>query len=144
MTSTIDWADLVPHLTGFAHIATVRPDGRPHVAKVAPAVDRDVLWIASRVSSRKARNIAADPHVALMYEPRAEAYVQATGELITDLETRERVWASGMFPFPLEGFFGTYDHPDFVLVRLTPTSAILMSQDGAGIRRDTWERPAGD
>lgn len=144
MTSTIDWADLVPHLTGFAHIATVRPDGRPHVAKVAPALDGEVLWIASRVSSRKARNVAADPHVALMFEPRAEAYVQADGELVTDLATKERIWSSGLFPFPLETFFGAPDHPDFVLIRLTPTSAILMSQDAAGIRRDTWSRSPTD
>jgi general stress protein 26 len=144
MTSTIGWTELAPHLTGFAHIATVRPDGRPHVAKVAPAVDGDVLWIASRVSSRKARNIAADPHVALMFEPRAEAYVQADAELVSDLATKERIWSSGLFPFPLETFFGAFDDPDFVLIRLTPTSATLMSQGAAGIRRDTWTGPAGD
>ena len=109
----------------------MRPDGRPHVAKVAPAVDGEVLWIASRVNSRKARNIAADPHVAVMFEPRAEAYVQAEAELVTDLATKERIWSSGLFPFPLETFFGSFDHPDFVLIRLTPTSAILMSQDDA-------------
>ena len=142
MTSTIDWADLSPYLTGFAHIATVRPDGRPHVAKVAPAVDGEVLWIASRISSRKACNIAADPHVAVMFEPRAEAFVQAEAELVTDLATKERIWSSGLFPFPLETFFGSFDDPDFVLIRLTPTSAILMSQDAAGIRRDSWTRPA--
>jgi general stress protein 26 len=144
MTSTIAWADLVPHLTGFAHIATVRPDGRPHVAKVAPVVDGEVLWIASRVSSLKARNMAAHPQVAVMFEPRAEAYVQADAELVTDLATKERIWSSGMFPFPLEGFFGAFDDPDFVLIRLTPTSAILMSQAEGGIRRDTWMRPSPD
>ena len=56
-----------------------------------------------------------------MFEPRAEAYVQADAELVTDLATKERIWSSGLFPFPLETFFGAFDHPDFVLIRLTPT-----------------------
>ena len=79
-----------------------------------------------------------------MFEPRAEAYVQADAELVTDLGTKERIWSSGLFPFPLETFFGTFDDLDFVLIRLIPTSAILMSQGAAGIRRDTWTRPSPD
>ncbi len=141
MASTIDWPQLAVHLTGFAHVATVRPDGHPHVAKVAPAIDGEMLWIATRASSRKARNVAANPRVALMFEPAAEAYVQADAELISDLTVKERIWTSGLFAFPLEGFFGSFDHPDFVLIRLTPTAATLMSQGDGGIRRDTWARP---
>jgi general stress protein 26 len=141
MSSALDWTQLAGHLTGFAHIGTVRPDGRPHVAKVAPALDGEVLWVASRASSRTARNIAAHPQVAVMFEPRAEVYVQADGELVTDLATRQRIWTSGLFQFPLDVFFGAFDHPDFVVIRLTPTSAILMSQGDGGIRRDTWTRP---
>jgi general stress protein 26 len=143
MASTIGWSDVAEDLTGFAHLATVRPDGMPHVAKVAPALDGDVLWLATRASSRKARNLAAHPHAALMFEPSAEVYVRAEAGLMHDLATKERIWTSGMFPFPLATFFGTFDHPDFVLVQLTPTSAIVMRQGTDGITRDTWERAAG-
>jgi general stress protein 26 len=143
MPSTIDWTDVAGLLTGFAHLATVRPDGSPHVAKVAPALDGDVLWVATRSSSRKARNLAAHPHAALMFEPGAEVYVRADTEMEHDLGTKERIWASGIFPFPLAASFGTFDHPDFVLVRLAPVSAIVMRQGADGLRRDTWERTAG-
>lgn len=140
MGSTVVWSQLVEHLTGFAHLATVRADGRPHVSKVAPAVDGDALWIATRASSRKARNIAEWPHVALMFEPRAEVYLDCDAHLVHGAETKQAIWTSGLFAFPLEGFFGSHDHPDFVLVRLVPTAAILMSQGEAGVRRDTWTR----
>lgn len=142
MASTIDWPAVAQHLTGFAHLATVRPDGTPHVAKVSPALDGDVLWLATRSSSRKARNLAAHPHAAIMFEPAAEVYVRAEAEMVHDLDTKRRIWESGLFPFPLAVFFGSHDHHDFVLVRLTPTSAIVMRQGETGIARDTWERAA--
>lgn len=143
MASTIDWPEVAVNLTGFAHLATVRPDGMPHVAKVSPALDGDVLWLATRSSSRKARNLVAHPHAALMFEPSAEVYVRADAEMVHDLATKERIWNSGLFPFPLAMFFGTFDDPDFVLVRLTPVSAIVMRQGAGGVTRDTWERTPG-
>jgi general stress protein 26 len=136
--SSVLWPDVVPHLSGFAHLATVGVDGRPHASKVAVAVDGERLWIATRASSKKARNIAATGRAALMWEPGTEAYVSADAELVDDLATRRRLWDSGLFPFPLEGFFGSADHPDFVLVRLTPVSAVVLSAGESGIRRDTW------
>ena len=136
--SSIEWTDVASYLTGFAHLATVCPNGDPHVAKVAPAVEDDVIWIATRASSRKARNVAAHPRAALMFEPAAEAYVRADVELVDDLAERDRIWHAGLFPFPLEGFFGSYDHPDFVLLHLRPTSAIVMAQGDSGLVRLTW------
>jgi general stress protein 26 len=134
----VRWTDLVPHLTGTAHLATVSADGQPHVAKVAPAVDGDVVWIATRASSKKARNVAETGRAAIMWEPRAEVYVAAAVDVVDDLATRRRIWDSGLFAFPLATFFGTADDDDFVLLRLTPRSATLLSQDASGLRRDTW------
>ena len=74
-----------------------------------------------------------------MFEPAAEAYVRADVELVDDLDTRDRIWHAGLFPFPLEGFFGSHDHPDFVLLRLRPTSAIVMTQGDSGLVRLTWK-----
>jgi general stress protein 26 len=144
MASTLEWSEVAEHLTGFAHVATVRPDGVPHVSKVAPALEGDVLWIATRASSRKARNVAAGSRVAVMFEPQAEVYVDADAELVDDAATKQRIWMSGLFPFPLDSFFGSVDNPDFVLVRLRPRSAIVMRHGVDGIGRDTWERTSSD
>ena len=134
----MEWSEVAVHLTGQAHIATVRADGSPHVAKVWPAVDGQTIWIGTRATSGKARNLRANPGAALMFEPQGEAYVSGEAEVVTDLETKQRIWNSDIFPYPLAGFFGAPERDDFVFLRFTPRRAIVMSQGEAGIRRDTW------
>ena len=102
----VQWTDVATHLTGQAHIATVRADGSPHVAKVWPALDGQTIWIGTRATSGKARNLRVNPEAALMFEPAGEAYVSGDVELISDLPTKRRIWDSGIFPYPLAGFFG--------------------------------------
>jgi general stress protein 26 len=136
----MEWTDVTPHLTGQAHIATTRPDGSPHVAKVWPAVDGETLWIGTRATSGKARNLRANPEAALMFEAKGEAYLYGDAEVITDLETKQRIWSSGIFPYPMEGFFGAPERDDFVFLKLTPRRAIVMTQGESGIQRDTWAR----
>jgi PPOX class probable F420-dependent enzyme len=46
-------------------ISTVRPDGRPHVTPLVAVWLDDALHFATGPDEQKARNIAADPHVAL-------------------------------------------------------------------------------
>lgn len=138
--AAIEWSELVAHLTGFAHLATVDGDGEPHVSKVAPAIDGETILIATRASSRKARNVAATGQAAVMWEPAAEAYVHAAAEIIDGLDEKRRLWDAGLFAFPLEGFFGSPDNDDFVFLRLTPTRATLMVEGASGIERRTWRR----
>ena len=130
---------MAAHITGHAHMATIRPDGSPHVAKVWPAVDGGTVWIGTRADSGKARNLRLDPRAALMFEPQAEVYLSGEAELVTDVETKRRVWTSGIFEYPLESFFGSADREDFVFIKVTPTRATVMLQSEAGIRRETWE-----
>jgi general stress protein 26 len=136
----MEWSDVVPHLTGPAHLATVTVDHRPHVAKVSPAIDGEVIWVATRSTSGKARNIGATGRAAMMWEPRSEAYVWADAEVVTTPEIKQRLWQSGLFAFPLASFFGSPDREDFVLIRLTPTSATVLTHAESGIRRDVWRR----
>ena len=134
----MEWSDVAAHLTGQAHIATVRPDGSPHVARVWPAVDGTTIWIGTRARSGKARNLRANPAAALMFEPAGEAYVSGDAEVVSDPATKQRIWDSGIFPYPMAGFFGSADNDDFVLLKFTPRRAIVMTQGESGIRRDTW------
>jgi len=134
----MEWSDVAAHLSGQAHIATIRPDGGPHVAKVWPAVDDHTIWIGTRATSGKARNLRVNPGAALMFEPKGEAYVYGDAEVITDLETKQRIWNSGIFPYPMEGFFGAAERDDFVFLKMTPRRAIVMTQGESGIQRDTW------
>jgi general stress protein 26 len=135
----VQWTDVAAHLTGQAHIATVRADGSPHIAKVWPALDGQTIWIGTRATSGKARNLRVNPEAALMFEPQGEAYVSGNVEVISDPPTKQRIWDSGIFPYPLAGFFGSADSDDFVLLRFTPRRAIVMTQGESGLRRDTWQ-----
>lgn len=134
----MDWPDVAAHLTGLAGLATASPDGVPHVATVAPVVDGEVLWIFTRASSGKARRIAANGHVALTWRPAAEAYVYGEATLVADLDEKRRLWARPDLPFDPAGFFGSVDHPDHVLVRITPARAIVMTHGENGPLRLTW------
>lgn len=51
--------------TRVAYLATVYPDGRPHVVPVSPALDLDRLVFATEVDTQKVRNLRGDPHVAI-------------------------------------------------------------------------------
>jgi len=46
-------------------LATVRPDGRPHVTPVWGVWDGEAVWFSSSGGSRKARNLAANPHATI-------------------------------------------------------------------------------
>jgi general stress protein 26 len=135
----MEWTDVAAHLTGHAHIATVRADGSPHVAKVWPAVDGRTIWIGTHTTSGKARNLRVNPGAALMFEPAGEAYVSGEAEVVSDVATKQRIWDSGIFPYPMADFFGSADSDDFVLLKFTPRRAIVMTQGESGIRRDTWQ-----
>ncbi len=55
-------------LSPWAHLATVGADGKPDVVPVHPCWEGDTLWVMGGSASVKARNIAANPNVALHWQ----------------------------------------------------------------------------
>ena len=49
----------------FGHLATTRPDGSPHTVAVWVGVEGDHVVFFTQPGSRKARNLARDPRVAI-------------------------------------------------------------------------------
>jgi pyridoxine/pyridoxamine 5'-phosphate oxidase len=47
-------------------IATVRPDGQPHVTPLLAVWVDEALWFCTGPDERKARNLEADPHVTFV------------------------------------------------------------------------------
>ena len=58
----------------FAHVATVLPDGAPHSVAVWIGTAGDRLVFFTQEASRKARNLARDPRVAISIADRANPY----------------------------------------------------------------------
>lgn len=134
----MEWSDVAPHLVGLAHIATASPAGEPHVAVIAPVIVDGTVWVFTRGSSGKARNVRANGRAALTWRNGSEAYLWGDAVVVDNLAEKQRLWARTDLPFDPAGFFGTVDHPDHALLRITPTRAVVMVDDGSGIRRLSW------
>lgn len=80
-----------------ASVATVREDGRPHVAPVWFVMDGKDIIFTTWHESVKARNLQRDPRVCLCvdYEKPPFHFVQVEGEVeITDNPDNTRYWAT--------------------------------------------------
>lgn len=115
-----------------AKIATVRADGRPHVAPVWFVLDGDTLIFNTWHSTVKALNMQRDPRVCLCIDDETPpfSYVQIEGiaTLSTELESL-RYWATQIGGrYMGEGRAEEYGKrngaPGELLVRVTPTKIL--------------------
>jgi hypothetical protein len=56
-------------------IATVRPDGRPHLVPIWFVIDQDRWYVCVAPGSVKARNLHRNPHLALALEDGDKPYI---------------------------------------------------------------------
>ncbi|HET6214646.1 MAG TPA: pyridoxamine 5'-phosphate oxidase family protein [Micromonosporaceae bacterium] len=68
-------------------LATVWPDGRPHVMPVWGVWHQESIWFSCSRGSRKARNLGADPRCSITTDtPREPVVVEGAARLVTDPE----------------------------------------------------------
>jgi general stress protein 26 len=128
-------------LSPWAHFATVGADGKPDVVPVHPCWEGDVLWTMAGRTSVKARNIAANPNVAVHWQVSASGdgvEVWGTATVHDDVETKRRLW-TGVFDYDLDGFApgGPDGSPDTVFIAVHPERALWLGMYGM-TGRDTW------
>ena len=77
-----------------AHIATLLPDGSPHSAPVWVALEGQYVAFQTSPRSRKGRNVARDPRVAISLtnrdEPNDSAYLRGR---VVDIVEGDEGWA---------------------------------------------------
>jgi PPOX class probable F420-dependent enzyme len=61
----------------YAHVATLMPDGAPHSVPVWVGVHADRIAFLTDPSSRKARNLARDPRVAISLTAHDQPFTMA-------------------------------------------------------------------
>ena len=61
----------------YAHIATLLPDGGPHSVPVWAGIEDGKIAFLTSPGSRKARNLAADPRVAISVTDRNQPHAMA-------------------------------------------------------------------
>lgn len=123
-------------LSMWAHIATVGADNKPDVVPIHPCWEGDVLWIMTGSDSVKAKNLAANPNVALHWqvtEVGDGVEIWGTGKMFTDLETKKRLW-TGVFDYDLNAFApgGPENSPGTGFMAVYPERAMVLKQYGMG------------
>ena len=75
----------------FVHVATVLPDGAPHSVPVWACLEGDRIAFFTQPGSRKARNLAADPRVALSVVDHEQPYrmAQVRGRVVETVHGEE-------------------------------------------------------
>jgi PPOX class probable F420-dependent enzyme len=77
-----EWRDFLQHGTRTGKLATVRPDGRPHVVPIWFVLDGDDLLFTTGARSVKAQAMRRDPRVCLCVDDERPpfAFVMVEGE----------------------------------------------------------------
>jgi hypothetical protein len=98
-------------------LGTVRPDGRPHAAGIGAAWHDGDLYFQSGPTTRKARNVAANPACTISVSvPGMDLVFEGEAERVADTPTLEAVAAiyrEGGWPVQVDGdtFTAPYSAP---------------------------------
>jgi PPOX class probable F420-dependent enzyme len=111
-----------------ASLATVRPDGRPHVAPVWFDLDGDTFVLSTGENTVKGRNMRRDPRVSLCIDDENPPFhfviIEGTAELTTEdpdlLHWATRIGGRYMGAERAEEYGQRNAVPTELLVRITP------------------------
>lgn len=111
-------------------LATVWPDGRPHVMPVW-AVWRDLtLWFSSSVPSRKARNLRAEPRCVMTTDDALEPVVlDGIAEVVTDAEAIATFLAASNAKYATDFGIDFLDPTVNATFCVTPTTVFSLTED---------------
>ena len=115
----------------LSNLATLRPDGSPHVAPVWHLYDGEKLLILSSPSSVKVRNLRGDPRIGISIpretEPHGFVQVTGTAQLSTEWDSKVLWDMSINYQGEEEGnryAEQTYREMEFVLITVTPSRMV--------------------
>lgn len=108
-------------------VATTWPDGRPHVMPVWAVWHRDSLWFSSSRTSRKARNLAANPAVSITTDNAFEpVVVDGVVEVVADRAAIAEFAEASDAKYDASYGVEFYASPDNVCCRVMPTSIFAL------------------
>lgn len=144
----LPWSEAAAKLGGWFWLATVRPDGAPHLVPVMATWADPVVYVAAKDTTRKSRNLAAEDRCVISTD---------TGDLHVIIEGRARrvrdeaglqrasdAWGPG-WPTRVDGEqldadFGapTSGGPPYLVWEITPVTAFAFPTDGESITPTRW------
>jgi nitroimidazol reductase NimA-like FMN-containing flavoprotein (pyridoxamine 5'-phosphate oxidase superfamily) len=133
---------------GTTHwLATVRPDGRPHVVPVGAVWDDGAFYFTTGQGTRKGKNLDHNPHCVISFASRGYDLVfEGNAVRLTDnakLERVAEVYRANGWPVTVRdgGFDAPYSAPTtgpapYEVYQVTPTTAF-----GFGTSDETVDHP---
>lgn len=123
-----------PEPNGTTFLATVRPDGRPHVAGVGAIWDSGSAYFVSGPGTRKSRNVAENPNCTLAMPMKGmDLVIEGVAERVTDEATLQRLakrYGEQGWPAKVEDGAFTYEYsapsagpPPWHVYEVRPTTA---------------------
>jgi hypothetical protein len=148
----IAWADARQRLAkgGWFWLATVRPDGAPHTMPVLAVWSDSALYVASKETARKSRNIASDGRCVIATDT-GDLHLIVEGEArrVRDEETLRRASAAfdDIYEWPTVVTKGMLDAedgaptsggPPYNLYEIRPKKAFALPTDGETFTPTRW------
>jgi nitroimidazol reductase NimA-like FMN-containing flavoprotein (pyridoxamine 5'-phosphate oxidase superfamily) len=117
-------------------VATSNPRGVPHLVPVCQVVSGGKIWFASGTDGRKAKNLAANPRLALTIDLYSDDWAHIKGVMV---QGRARLYARGQRfrkirallykKYPQYAREAALDESDSVVVEVTPTRVFTWGID---------------
>ena len=126
----------------LCRLATVSPEGAPHVVPIWYVVIDDEIYISTSFNSQKGKNMGADNRVSLViddgwrFDDFRGVSFQGTVERVMDMATAQRVGDA-----MAHKYFGSNRHPRYLFLRSIPDAAIYKLVPESSTSWD-WEKMA--
>jgi nitroimidazol reductase NimA-like FMN-containing flavoprotein (pyridoxamine 5'-phosphate oxidase superfamily) len=151
--ATLPWVEATGRLAdaGTSWLATVRPDGRPHVVPLGAVWWEGAVYFTSGQGTRKRANLAHNPHCVVAFSSRDfDVMIEGDAALLRDAAKLERLAevyrAQG---WPATARDGAFDAPysapttgpaPYDVYEMTPTAAFALGTTEATVRLCTRYR----
>jgi len=158
-TRSITWEEAQQRLTtgGSFWLATVRPDGAPHVMPVLAVWSEAALYVSSKEGARKSRNLVQDGRCVITTDTGdLHLIVEGTATQVRDDATLKRAsdafkaiydWSTVVKGGKLDAEYGapTSGGPPYDVFEIAPTKAFGFPTDGESLTPTRWAfAPAED
>ena len=148
----VRWEDFEERLKkgGWFWLATVRPNGAPHLVPVLAAWSDPVLYVASKPTVRKSRNLEAEDRCVLSTDAGdLHLVIEGRARRVRDQDGLARAsaafvaihgWSTEITGDLLEAEYGapTSGGPPYAVFEITPTKAFAFPTDGESTTPTRW------
>jgi hypothetical protein len=148
----VRWEDALQRLTkgGWFWLATVQPNGAPHVMPLFAVWSVSALYVASKGTAKKSRNLAADGRCVITTDAGdLHLIVEGVARRVRDEATLRRAsdafeaiygWPTVVTGERLDAEYGapTSGGPPYDVYEITPTKAFGLPTDGESFAPTRW------